>query len=455
LSPSLRTFLDQLRQRRSLYAVKRPVHPKFELGTVLKKTRGAVPILFEKVTGHSVPVVSGICGSRESLALALGCRKEDLIPRLVEAITRPSHTLTVTRATVHENVLMTGFDIGKLFPIPTFHEKDSAPFLTAGLTVAKDPALGRRFSSIRRMQLNGPNNLSILIESPGLLDQYYDFERQGKPLPVAIVLGVHPILTLSSQLPTQTFGLDKMNVASALAGEPIPMVKCRTIDLEIPAESEIVFEGSMVPRVRHSEGPFGELMGYYGPQTEQPTVEVKAVTFRDNPMLPVVFPSSDEHKLAGALMRELILLNHVRHVVPTVKDVYITMNGGGRCHAFVSIRKTMEGQGKEAILAALASNKDVKLVVVVDEDVDVFNLDEVEWAIATRMQADQDVVIIPGAQGTSLEPSHTLRGVSAKMGIDATYPIAEKDRFQKARIPSYEALRLEDYLVLSEEGESK
>ena len=450
---SLRTFLDHLRQRRGLYTVKKPVHPKFELGAILKKTRGAVPILFEKVVGHSVPIVGGICGSRECLALALGCRREDLIPRIVEAITRPSHTITVDRAPAHENILTSGIDIGKLFPIPTFHEKDSAPFLTAGLTVAKDPVLGRRFSSIRRMQLNGPNNLGILIESPGLLDQYHEFERLGKPLPLAIVLGVHPILTLSSQLPTQTFGLDKMNVASALAGEPVPMVKCRTIDLEVPAESEIVLEGNMVPRVRHSEGPFGELMGYYGPQTQQPIVEVKAVTYRDNPVMPVVFPSSDEHKLPGALMRELVLSNHVRHIVPFVKDVYITTNGGGRCHAFIAIRKTVEGQGKEAIFAALASNKDVKLAVVVDEDVDVFSLDEIEWAIATRVQADQDVIIIPGAQGTSLEPSHTLRGVSAKMGIDATYPLSEKERFQKARIPGYENIRLEDYLVLTEQGE--
>ena len=448
MAASLRTFLEQLKRQNSLYLVKKPVNPQFELGAILKKTNGTVPTYFQKVEGYDVPAVGGVAGTRENFALALGVNKDELLAKITEAITNPGETRLMPFGPVQENVLTKGFDLGKLFPIPTFHEKDSGAFITAGVVVAKDPVFGRRFTSIRRMQLNGPNNLSILIESPGLIEQYYDYERRGQAMEVAVVLGVHPAIALGSQLPTQTFGLDKYNVTSRLLGEELPVVRCKTIDLEVPAEAEIVIEGRMLPNVRHPEGPFGELMGYYGPQTMQPVVEVTAVTFRNNPIFQVIFPSSYEHKLPNALMREVILLNHVRHVVPTVKDVHITMAGGGRCHAIISIKKTAEGQGKQAIFAALASNKDVKHVVVVNDDVDIFNPEEVEWAIATRVQADQDVIIIPGAQGTPLEPSHNLRGVSAKMGIDATYPVAERERFARTQIPGYNQIRLEDYLTL-------
>ncbi|NYE56548.1 UbiD family decarboxylase [Carboxydothermus ferrireducens] len=448
MAASLRSFLEQLKRQNSLYLVKKPVNPRFELGALLKKTKGTVPMFFQNIEGYDVPAVGGIVGTRENFAQALRINKSELLAKITEAITNPGETRLLPSGPVQENVLTKGFDIGKMFPIPTFHEKDSGAFITAGIVVAKDPIYGRRFTSIRRMQLNGPNNLSILIESPGLIEQYYEFERRGQAMEVAIVLGVHPAITLSSQLSTQTFGLDKYNVASRLIGEPLPVVKCKTIDLEVPADAEIVLEGRMLPYVRHPEGPFGELMGYYGPQTMQPVVEVTAVTFRNNPIFQVIFPSSYEHKLPNALMREVVLFNHVRHVVPTVQDVHLTMAGGGRCHAIISIKKTTEGQGKQAIFAALASNKDVKHVVVVNDDVDIFDPEDVEWAIATRVQADQDVIIIPGAQGTPLEPSHNLRGVSAKMGIDATYPLAEKERFARTRIPGYERIRLEDYLTL-------
>ena len=444
----MRSFLEQLNRNSALYRVKRTVNPRFELGALLKKTQGATPIFFEQVEGYSMPAVGGLCGSRESLALALGVNREQLLSKITEAITCPGSTRLVPSGPVQENVLIRGIDVGRLFPVPTFHEKDSAPFITAGIVMVKDPAYGRRFTSIRRMQLNGPDNLSILIESPGLLQQYYDSECLDKALEVAIIIGVHPAIALSSQLSTQTFGLDKMNVASALIGESLPMVKCRTVDLEVPAEAEIVLEGRMLPRIRQPEGPFGELMGYYGPQTMQPVVEISAVTHRDNPVFWTVFPSSNEHKLPNALMREVILLNHVRHVVPTVKNVHITMPGGGRCHVVIAIDKKAEGQGKQAIFAALASNKDVKHVVVVNHDVDIFNPAEVEWAIATRCQADQGVVIIPDGQGTPLEPSHNLRGVSAKMGIDATYPLSEQETFTRTAIPGYERIRTEDYLTL-------
>lgn len=445
MTVSLRGFIEELRSRKSLFGVSRPVDPRFELGAVLRKTKGTTPVVFKQVVGYSMPVVAGIVGTRELLALSMGIQRDQIMARIVQAITNPGATTSVATAPVHKNVTR-DFDLTKFLPVPTFHEKDSAPFVTAAVLMVKDPVDRRRFTSIRRMQLNGPNCLSVLVESPGLMAMYDECDRVGKPLEVALAIGVHPVITLSSQLPTQTFGLDKMGVACALAGEHIPMVRCVDVALEVPAEAEIVLEGRMLPEVRKPEGPFGELFGYYGPQSMQPVIEISTVTWRDNPIFQVIFPSSYEHKMPGALMRETVLWNHVRHVIPTVKNVNVTMGGGGRCHAVISIKKTAEGQGKQAILAALAANKDLKHVVVVDDDVDVFDAEDVEWAIASRAQADEDVVIVPNAQGTPLEPSHVVRGVSAKMGIDATYPLSRKEQFSRTRIPGYEDIRLDEYL---------
>ncbi len=443
---SLRKHLENLQRKNDLLMVRRPVDAKFELGALVNKFKGTRPIFFEHVQGYSQPVVAGLCGDRRRVAETLGVRVDELIPRYIEAISSPLPSRLVSGGPVQETVITRGIDIPKLFPVPTFHEKDSAPFITAGVLIVKDPVGGRRYTSIRRMQVNGGNRLSILIESPGLFQMYRDFEAQNRPLEVAVMLGVHPIITLASQLSTQHFGLDKMDLAGALAGQPVELVRCQTVDLEVPAEAEIVLEGRMLPKVRYKEGPFGELAGYYGPASEQPVVEISAVTHRKDPIFQTIFPSSFEHKLPNALMREVVLFLHVRHIVPDVKAVHLTMAGSGRFHAIVSIKKKYEGEGKSAIMAALASNKDVKHVVVVDDDVDIFDPFEVEWAIASRVQADQDVVIIPGARGNGLDPSNNLRGYSAKMGIDATYPLSAAEVFKRPVIPGNDRMRLEDYL---------
>lgn len=442
---SMRDYLAHLERKGELIRITKEVDPQFELGYSLKETKGTKAIYYEKVKGYNVPVVGGLAGDREKIAECLGVTAKGLIPRIIKAIASPIPARTVSSGPVQENVITSGIDIPKMFPIPTFHQKDSAPFITAGVLIVQDKNYNRYFTSIRRLQVNGGNNVSILIESPGLNEMYHKLEEQNEPLEVAVILGVDPIITLSSQLSTQQYGLDKMAVAGGMAGEPIEMVKCKTVDLEVPANAEIVLEGKMLPHKRLIEGPFGELAGYYGPATEQPYVEISAVTYRTNPIFQVIFPSSFEHILPNGLMREASMLLHVRHIVPSTKAVHLTTAGGCRFHAIVAIDKREEGDGKSAILAALASNKDVKHVIVVNDDVNIFDPHDVEWAVATRVQADQDVVIIPGAKGSGLEPTHTLRGVTAKMGIDATYPLMHKDKFERTYIPGSESWKLSDY----------
>jgi len=445
LSLSMRDYLAHLEQQGELFRVTKEVDPKFELGYLIKETKGTKAIYYEKVKGYNIPAVGGLTGNRGKFAECLGVPTQGLIPKILKAIANPIPHRSVGSGPVQEKVITSGIDLPRMFPIPTFHQKDSGAFITAGVLIVQDKNYHRYFTSIRRLQVNGGNNVSILIESSGLNEMYHTLEIQNEPLEVAIILGVHPIITLASQLNSQQFGLDKMDVAGALAGEPYEMVRCKTVNLEVPANAEIVLEGKMIPHKRRTEGPFGELAGYYGPATEQPFVELSAVTHRTNPIFQVNFPSSYEHILPNGIMREASLFLHIRHLVPSVKAVHLTTAGGCRFHAVVAIEKKEEGDGKSAILAALASNKDVKQVIVVNEDVNIFDPHDVEWAVATRFQADEDVVIVPGAKGSGLEPTHTLKGVTAKMGIDATYPLKDKDKFERTYIPGSENMRLENY----------
>lgn len=443
---SLRAYLERLRKNGQLLVCEKEINPKFEMGAIVKKFDGQKAILFNNIKGYNVPAIAGVCGSRERYAELLNVKSHELIFPLMEAVAHPKPYKIVSTGMVKENIIRRNIDIPKLFPVPTFHEKDSNPFITAGILAVKDSATGKIHTSVRRFQVLGGNKISVLIESPMLLDQYTDFEKQGKPMEIAIILGYDPLFMAASQVNSQIFGLDKYEVDSALRGEPLELVPCETIDLLVPAHVEIVLEGIMPPRVREKEGPFGEMAGYYGGGTPQPIMEITAVCHRDNPIFQFIFPSSSEHVLPNGLMREMYLYSQVKNMIPSVQNVHLPTIGGCRFHAIVSIKKTSEGDGKSAILAALASNKDVKHTVIVDHDVDIFNPRDVEWAIATRSQADQDVIIIPGAKGSPLEPTHEIRGVTAKMGIDATAPLGTLDgKFERVKISGWENIRIEDY----------
>ena len=380
-----------------------------------------------------MPAVAGLCGNRPDIARFLDTTVDGIIPKLMGGLAAPKQPRLVKQGVCQEVVITKDIDLRQLLPVPTFHEFDSAPFITAGILAVRDG--GINLISIRRMQMLEGNKLSILIESPGLWQKYAAAEKEGKPLEVAIMFGVHPLITLTSQINSAQYGVDKFAVAQALTSENIELVSGKTVDIPVLTSSEIVLEGRMIPHQRRTEGPFGEIAGYYGPASEQPYVEVSAVTMRRNPWFETIFPGSHEHKLPNALNREVGLFLTVANAVPGVQRVHVTMPGAGRFHAIVAIRKETDGDGKTAIYAALAANKDFKHVVVVDDDVDIFDPYDVEWALATRVQASRDVVIIPGAKGSTLDPSHLWQGVTDKMGIDATVPLKDRERMARPKIP--------------------
>lgn len=440
----LRQTLDKLRSSNALLELDKEVDHVYEMGAVLKYFNNKKPILFNKIKNYSIKSIGGLYGDREIIYDLLGVNHENRIQAFMNSIVNPMDYNVVSNGPVKENIIKRNIDLQKYLPINKFQEKDQSSFITAGVMVVKDPETGKYFTSIRRLQVNGKDELSALIASPKLTNDFLNLEKQGKPLEVAIVLGYDAPFLLASQISSATYGVDKYKIDSSLRGKALELVKCETVDLLVPANAEIVIEGKILPGKRELEGPFGELMGYYGAQAPHPIIKVDAILHRNNPIYQTAFPCREEH-VSNGLIREMELYYHLKNQLDVV-DVYVTEGGGYRFNAFISIRKHKEGDGKTAILAALGLNKDLKQVVIVDEDVDIFDLQDIEWAITTRSQASMDYTIVEGALGSSLEPSHDIRGVTDKVGIDATKPLKdENDKFSRAIIPGYDKIDIRRY----------
>ncbi len=431
---SLRTWLDWLRARGELEVVSRPVSARFEVAALAHRYDGQKAVLCLHVDGHPMPVVANSATRRDLYASALGVEPRDLLDRIAGAVDAPRPCTVVERAPVQEVVVSEEVDLGALLPVPVHHERDAGPYITAGVVVARDPETGRRNASIHRLQLLGPRELGILILPRHLWHLYLSQEARSAPLEVAVVIGLDPITLLASQA-IAPLGVDELEIASALHPSPLPVVRCRSVDLEVPAEAEIVLEGIIPPAVRKLEGPFGEFPRYYGPPSEKPVVEVRTVTHRRDALYQTILPAGREHLLLGGIAREAALLRALRASVPAVTGVHLTPGGACRYHAVVSVRKRHEGDPRTVMFATFAALPEIKHVIVVDDDIDIYDGDEVEWAIATRCQADRDVVIVPRAKGSELDPS-AEGGLSAKMGIDATVPLGvPAERFLRIRIP--------------------
>lgn len=444
---SFRTWLEYLQSREQLAVIDRKVDLQFELAAVAKKLDGQKAAFFTQVADYQIPVVSGICSTREQFAEALETDPYGIIPKFTEAVSSPLPCKLIGKeeAPVKENVIREDIDLMRLLPIPVHHEKDSGNYITAALFIVRDPVTRKQNVSIHRLQVSGKDRLGVLLLPRHTLHLYKQAEEAGRPLECAIVIGVDPVTLLASQASTP-FGVDELEIAGALRGEPLEVVRCETVDIDVPAYAEIVLEGRILPHVREPEGPFGEFPKYYGPRSDKEVVEITAITHRDHPIYYTIVPAGYEHLLLGGIPREASLFQTVRQTVPSVKAVHMSPGGTCRYHAVVSIHKRNEGEAKNAILAALANSFDIKHVVVVDADVDIFNMEEVEWAIATRFQAERDLVVVHGAQGSKLDPS-TREGVGSKLGFDCTVPLgSEPMRYLRVHIPGYEEVRLEEYL---------
>ncbi|MBI2917524.1 MAG: UbiD family decarboxylase [Chloroflexi bacterium] len=419
----LRQFLNYLEDKGQLRPVAEEVDPEFEVARRMNQAaRSQGPaLLFQKVRGSPMPLVGGVYATRERLFMAMECTEQTFTERLTQGMAQPLAPTLVASGPCQEVVLLgDDADLTRL-PVPTFSPQDGGPYITLGLVFTKDPETGVRNMSIIRIQLKGKRRLGIMARTYHHTGVHLGkAEAQGRPLEIAIAIGGDPVIPIASQW-RAPYGVDELGLAGALRREPVPLVKCRTVDLEVPANAEIVIEGRIPPGVREMEGPFGEAAGYYTPASPKPVVEVSAITHRRAPIFHAVLcgPPTLESHLLTELISEATHYRTLKADFAGVKAVHQPTWGV----AFVSMRQHTRQEAR-SVLAALLSKSEIKMGVVVDDDIDVFSLDKVLWAIATRSQPDKDTVIMPAMPHSGLDPSSD-GGVSAKMGIDATRPFGQ------------------------------
>ena len=452
----LRVWLDHLSKTGRLASTKKNINLKHQLAALAKKRDGKSSVFFPNPGGHEIPVIAGFMSSRAWIAEAMGVDEAGVLEAYKQAADNPLPCNILQKAPCQE-VIHKNFDMRTLLPVPTHSEHDSGPYITAGLVIARNPKTGIQNVSINRIQVNSKDRMAVLILPRHLHAFQQAAEEMNQPLPVAVVIGVDPLTLLASQA-IAPIDHDELEIAGALHGIPLDVVSCTTSEVLVPANAEIVIEGHIPPQVREVEGPFGEYPKYYSAQEKRQVIVVDAVTHRKNPIFHTIVPAELEHLLLGSIPRGATILSYLKRSFPGVLNVHLSLGGVGRYHLYVQIKKTHEGIPKNIISAAFSSHYDVKHVVVVDDDVDVHDPSQVEWAIATRFQAKRGLVVIHDAQGSVLDPSTTVglpvdetgviplhyQGMSSKVGFDATKPMVYDGHvFTKVKIPGEDEVDLD------------
>ncbi len=435
-----REFIKAEEENGNVITFSKEISTEREIAPLIAKTEGKICV-FKNIKGYTnTCVVAGIASSRELIARTIGAEnKEKIIPRMLECMEKSKKYKKTSDAPFFENEIKNP-EIIKHIPLIRFHGKES-PFYTSSTIVCARTENGELNYSFHRMKHLGGNKFVIRIVPGRHLSTI--FENSKKDLEVAVFCGVHPAVEIAaaSSLP---FNTNEMFFANALLDN---MLECVELDgFDIPSHAEVVMIGKIKKNELAEEGPFLDLTETWDIVREQPVFEVEKLYFREDLMYRTILPGGEEHKLLMGIPQEPRIYKIVFNTIPRVKNVVLTPAGGCWLHAVVSIDKKVEGEGKNAGLAALAAHPSLKRVVVVDADIDATNEREVEWAIATRVQAEKDVIIIPDAKGSSLDPSQDYtRKTTTKWIIDATAPVNRKEEFKKVKIASDE-INPSDYL---------
>ena len=438
---SLREFLERMEDQGEVIHVKDSVSVDFEISAIMKSVPNAPIIFFDNVEGFNVRVVGNVCATRRRLCLAIGTTQDRLYRDLIEAINRPETPRIVDDGPVREVV-----EEPKLSRIPVLRhfERDAGPYITSAIVSARSPDGKIENVSVHRLLVLDDRRMAIRLVPRHLFRLWSMARETGRSLDVAIAIGVHPAVLLAAAS-SPPFGVSEYGVANRLLNGRLTLIKCEKVDAYAPAESEIILEGRISHVEEVPEGPFVDITGAYDARRMQPIVEVINVMRREDYIYQALLPGGPEHMLLMGLPREAAIYDAVSKVVPEVRAVNLTMGGCGWLHAVISIRKQSDGDAKNALLAAFAAHPSLKHAVIVDEDVDVFNMSDVEWAIATRFQASEDLMIIRNVRGSTLDPSADMEtGLTTKVGLDATAPLTHpRDRFERARVPvSERAIRV-------------
>ena len=463
---SLRSHVANLEQQGELIRITKEADPHQNVSAIGWKAydRLGKSTLFTNLKGFpGWELVNQVITDRRKWSIALGIdNEEEFIPTLVDRVKRQVKPVDVSSegAPVKE-VILTGKD-ADLTKIPAlWHaENDPAPYIASGMAIIKDPDTGIRNMSIHRQQIMGPDQTGFLICPRHALRIYQKYQERNEPMPVAMVVGAHPAIYYASGF-TSSYGLDELEIAGSLLDDPIRLVKCETIDIEVPADAEMVIEGEVLPEGMVEEGPFGEASGTYAMEGSTEIFKVKAITHRKDPLFYAMqcgAPMTDTQSITGTCI-ETVITDHLRNVEGGLDLLDVRCLGiAGLMAIVLKLRPRGEGQAKTALMAALSSPYlHPKLAIAVDDDIDAADMRQVFWSMTTRVHGSRDVVKVPNTRIWSLDNvSDIVPGMSAmyrigtKLIIDATKPAVtqaeERARFAPAMPHNFDDVNLEDYL---------
>lgn len=449
MEQSLRAVIDLFEKNGHIHNVDAPVDPVHELGAVLLHKGHGPAQIFRNVKGHTIPVIGNLYNTYPKIALGLGVETDQLQQLCLNAIEKGIEPEITEAGPVQEVVHDAPMDIPALLPVPSWFEQEQGPYITAGVIIAKDIETGKRNVSIARLRLEGGNVLLAGIAPTHHLHALLrKAESHGKPLEIAVVIGNHTAVLIASQFYVD-LGHDEYDIAGTLLGEPLRLVKCKTVDLEVPAEAEIVLEGILHADNTVEEGPVSEFHGFYEHYGHANQVHIQAITHRKDPIYQAILPGyAPEHLLLGGAAIGATTCYALQKKIPNVKHVLITEGGMGRVHAIISMNQPKAGEGKRAIMMAMGNTNLLKLVIVVDDDIDPHDWTQVEWAMAARMRADEDIIMIPGVKADRCDPQERDLIVT-KVGIVATRrpgDAATPNKFVYAQAPEHILQKVKDNL---------
>jgi 2,5-furandicarboxylate decarboxylase 1 len=468
MTKDLRQFLQVVKEAGPDFyvEVKRPLKPELEVNIIQHKLarEGRYPVIYcPEIEGSKLPLVTDLFGSLETLALALDMspkiEKSKILQEYMRRVDdlKPPQKLPAAEAPIKEIVLRgKDIDLG-LLPILKHAESNSGKYMTINPLICKDPVTGILNAGDYRHELKGKDELGCYINANnhGAIIARRHGEL-GKLMEVVIFSGHHPAVILGACQPG-AFEMNELEVMGGLLGEPLRVTPAETVDLPVPADAEIAVEGILDPNDWVTDGPFSEFLGYYGEEMPCYRIKVTAITMRKDAIYLDLDPAHREHNLAMVMPMETTLYNGVKSVIPGLKAVRLPPSGSCASHAYISMKPGVPGEAKRAALAAIVAVREIKLAVVVDEDIDIYNDEEVLWAINTRVRGDLDIDIIPGVIGCRLDPSGPYDEISrhrsdvgnmtTKVIIDATKPV--RAYFPTRITPNKElwaSMNLNDYL---------
>ena len=437
MAQDLRSYLEWLVKKRpeDIVTVKEELPWRCGPTAIVEKLEkeGKYPLLYcKKIQGSEFPLIINLGASYDRMALALG---SDSIQEVVKVLAAremkplPLKEVSKSKAPVKE-VILKGKDADlDLLPIIQHNEFDAGRYIDAAPLVMKERGTGQYNAGIYRHQKQGKHQLGVMINAANHGNYVRaEYEDHNEPTPCYLVVGHHPALLVAAVAKIPGVGKE-LEVAGAYLGEGLEMVPAETIDMMVPAGAEIIIEGFIPPNKRQFEGPYGEWPRYYYKEGDQPFMEVTAITMRKDPVYQTIFNAHAEHHILGAVPRLGSLYRRVRDSVPSVTAVNLPLSAMGRSHVYISLKKRVEGEPKQAAMAAFVTESAIKHAIVVDDDIDVFDEPDVLWALAMRFQADLDLVIIPNTLGSHLNP--TAYGLNrmekgnmeTKLIFDATKPL--------------------------------